>query len=44
MKIFTTEELDKIEKKILNTLKELKRTSRVDAKKIIEEVIENVIN
>ncbi len=43
MSVFTEEELEKIEKRVLNCLKELKRTSRTDAKKIIEEAIENVI-
>jgi len=44
MKIFNEEELEKIEKDIIDTLKELKRTSRSNAQKIIEEAIENAIN
>ena len=44
MSLFTEEELEIIEKKILNCLKELKRTSRADAKKIIEEAIESAVH
>ena len=44
MPIFTEVELEKIEKDVLNTLKELKRTSRANAKKIIEEAIDSAIS
>ncbi|MHA1278141.1 MAG: hypothetical protein ACTSRC_20340 [Candidatus Helarchaeota archaeon] len=44
MPIFTEEDLEKIEKNVLDALRELKRTSRTTAKRIIEEAIEGAIS
>lgn len=44
MPVFKEADLEKIEKDVLDALRELKRTSRTNAKKLIEEAIESVIS